>query len=234
MRRLTLGVCILAVGTLLALPFRRPVGDAPAPSESLSPSTRQQLLDDRSLQLLVEEVTRDVEIPAAYDPQTDYAPPRPGGQPMPLPLTYEDTAVPVLEDPLYRQRFNATVAIASPHTEPASPPQSANSDDRRALRFTRKPAVAPDVAAMLGNPVRVRPISASGPSPSAFSRSIPTLPQPEASPVEEETRISQAGVDDRAVATPSGRSILSPLPPPDEASRSTNPSRQRHWIRQPD
>ncbi len=235
MRRLTLGVCILAVGTLLALPFRRPPGDVTDPAHSAAASGREQILDDQSLQLLVEEVTRDVEIPAAYDPQPDYDHSRPSGKTISLPLTYEDTAVPVLDDPLYQQRFNATVAIAARDLQ--SPAVAADSDaenDGRARRFNSKPAVAPNVAEMLGGPLRVRPISTSGPPTQAFSQSIPALPSPAAEQTPRAATTSQPAVNDHDAESSAGQSVLSPLPPPDESNSSTQQPRERHWIRQPD
>lgn len=238
MRRLTLGVCILALGTLLALPFRRPVGDLPDPTDGEQANGRHQILDDQSLQLLVEEVTRDVEIPTAFDPQTDYSQPKPATPVVSLPLTYEDIAVPVQGDPLYEQRFNATAEVASRNLDRVTTQDSvaatSPTSDPRASRFTSKPAVDPSIANLLGRPVKARPISASAGGGRGYPQQIPSLPPPDV-----RTPIANGGISDfptakPASANPSERSVLSPLPPPDDAESSVESPREHHWIRQPD
>jgi len=107
-RRSTFAALIIGGGTLLALPFRR----EPAVGPDHGHRVADQAIDETSLEMLVREVTQDVQAPVVFQPQTDYVNREPASRPE-RPLTYEDLAVPLDDDPLYAERFNAAVGVAN-------------------------------------------------------------------------------------------------------------------------
>ncbi|PNY36768.1 hypothetical protein C2E31_11190, partial [Rhodopirellula baltica] len=90
----------------MALPFRRTDSPDPGPTPPNrygSPST----LDDRAIELLVQEVTAEVDVPTLYEPQHEMMQADPAVAINSLPLRYEETAVPLDPDPYYQERFSA-------------------------------------------------------------------------------------------------------------------------------
>ncbi|KAA5539722.1 hypothetical protein FYK55_23270 [Roseiconus nitratireducens] len=112
MRRSTLAALILGGGTLLSLPFRRDI----QPDDGPDSQAASDGLDERSIEMLVQEITKDVQTPVVYHRQADAEPSDPFST-IRSPLTYEDLAVPLEDDPYYAQRFNAAADVAQRQRE---------------------------------------------------------------------------------------------------------------------
>lgn len=244
MRRLTLGVLILGGGTLLALPFRRPSVPDPIGVDSNRQRSQSDLMDDASLEMLVREVTQDVNVPVLYDPHTDYTPKRSVSEARHLPLTYEDLAVPVDRDPVYEAKFNASAEVAS---------RSENQEQTRRIAelektFAKKQFVDQSLAG-LANGMAPPPAIARGPQRPP-STSQPMISPGDAAPLtgarlaSSDRGANRSATQERDGNTRSpsaeiGRSgmqhsVLSQLPPPEPSSDSSAAQRPRQWIRQPD
>lgn len=216
MRRLTLGALILGGGTLLALPFRRhPSPDA----SSINDANQQNVVDsydDESLAMLVREVTKDVEVPLVFEPQTDYLPAEPTPAQQYLPLTYDDLAVPVQRDPYYEDRFNASAAVVENV-------ENAKRIAQLEQMFAQTEFANADLAARVNGSSPTNAIPAD-PSLGDFGSKFTNA-----------HLASTASSAKLAAQQESGRkSILSQLPPPDGVDGESGAERQRHWIRQPD
>ena len=118
MRTLTLGVLIVAGGTLAALPFRRyrtiqdastePV-QATGPTQSAMEQTDLRMLVDSSPSTFPASVAA-IDHALTSKPPTWSAPAPPTRRRTAnMPLTYEDLAVPIDQPASVQQRFNATV-----------------------------------------------------------------------------------------------------------------------------
>ena len=105
MHRITVGLMILAFGTLIALPFRK----SPAPSQE-TPGDDEPLAD---LDLMVLEVTENVQTPTLFEAQPEPRAPLSHRAESPQPLTYQDLAVPLEADPVFDSKFNATSEVVS-------------------------------------------------------------------------------------------------------------------------
>lgn len=232
MRRLTLGALILGGGTLLSLPFRRPDVPDPASIRDGVDQKKVDVLDDHSLEMLVREVTQDVQVPSVYHPHTDYAPAASSLQTRTQPLTYEDLAVPVDRDPIHEKNFNASADVVAHNAAQA----------RRIAGLERAFAEAEFVDQSIAH-------LNSGPPP---ANAIPGLAPPAdvagslaegpikgwggTNPWTTDAQLASSEFSGRNVADADNRSqsVLSQLPPPAEIADSPDRQRQRHWIRQPD
>lgn len=235
-RRLTLGALILGGGTLLSLPFRRPALPDPTPANGRLDRNQSVLLDDQSIEMLVREVTQDVEVPTVYHPHTDFAPAtNPSGERV-LPLSYEDLAIPVDRDPFYESRFNATSAVASRGAEADSSQRIAELERKfDSTRFAdqtiaelRSQSVAAKVIPTEGKRWQYRdPVAdASGARP---QENRPSMGAQFAS--SDASILSGNSTDGKG---PGETSVLSPLPPPDDRGDADHQERTKQWIRQPD
>ncbi|PAY18760.1 hypothetical protein CKO51_14400 [Rhodopirellula sp. SM50] len=239
MRRTSLGILILGGGILFSLPFRKPTPPDASAIDDGTKQTKSDPFDDASIELLVREVTEDVQVPVVYDPRTDYSPPAQSNQPRQLPLTYQDLAVPVDRDPFYENRFNATAAVADQTTSPEEAQRLAELE--RVFAETRY--ADQSVAGLHTDSVPPAAISpdgkqwvyqnAIGEPPSLADAAAPKSVAPPNPPGAQ--LASSAAVAQPARSTQSGDfSVLSQLPPPDDQAGSGAAERPRHWIRQPD
>lgn len=233
MRRSTLGVLILGGGALLALPFRRTeIPDTSVINDEIG-AVKSDPFDDESIRMLVREVTQDVEVPVVYDAHTDYLPPETTQPTRQLPLTYEDLAVPVDRDPFYENRFNAMVGIAKPHTE---------IDQSRRLAelervFEQTEYVDQSIAGFAPGSIPPREIPVAG-KQWVYQSPISEQPSPDATATTTPPGAHLASSESAAKSTSSPRrsdnSVLAKLPPPDDHETSSEQTRQRLWIKQPD
>ncbi|MEO1618488.1 MAG: hypothetical protein AAFV88_21730 [Planctomycetota bacterium] len=236
MRRFSIIATVLVGGALFSLPFRRPVqidtADEPEPATSRG-------LDNASIEMLVREVTQDVEAPLFFDPGASQQAIPFAAQPPAdsnLPLTYEETAVPVPADPIYEKRFNATMPIAAARGN--LPAHSDTALQNLARRFEEKPIAAnppfhPDFAGNMPLSMgTTRPVTSSQ---AEFTRPANTTVSNRSGFVENPP--SSVAFDAAASQKPTSReqSVLSHLPAPSFSSDTEGEdSRERHWIRQPD
>jgi hypothetical protein len=213
-RRFTLGILILGGGSLLALPFRRAVDPQSLAPDSASNRPSGEAFDDHSLQMLVQEVTEEVEVPVVYQPETDYRPAPSLSEGIRAPLTYDDLAVPLDPDPLYQDRFNASQSVVAERLRSG---QSSGGVDQRIDTLREKFAGKEFVMTATPN------------SKTAGSRRV----DPSARLTG--TGRSGGGTQPANSAADAAKSVLSPLPPPTatEGGRE-EPPRRRHWIRQPE
>ena len=214
MRRLTLGALILSSGALLSLPFRRPSLPEPASADVTSEGGAGDLFDDETLALLVQEVTEDAQIPMRFEPQTDYSPPEPAPSERLLPLTYEDLAVPVGRDPYYEERFNASAEVVAQND------QSVNRIAELERAFAQAETTGRNQIGPADGPVWDYGIP--GPAPESSQMTNAHLA----------SAASSAKLNAQELANP--KSVLSQLPPPEDADGESQADRARHWIRQPD
>lgn len=134
MRTLTLGVLIVAGGTLAALPFRRyqAIPDASSdpihvtgPTQSELTSNQFHQLADASPQqqreMTLHKIQADVlaasENLAPNLPRWEAPPPEPPKLAIEIPLTFEDLATPIDMPPPLQRRFNATTAARAAQVE---------------------------------------------------------------------------------------------------------------------
>jgi hypothetical protein len=190
------------------------------------------VMDDHSLEMLVREVTQDVQVPTVYHPHTDYAPPASSLPSRTTPLTYEDLAVPVDRDPIYEKNFNASADVVEHNAAQARRIAGlerafaeAEFADQSIARLNSGPPPANAI------PGRAKPTLIGG-SPTAG----PTLGWAGANPWTTDAQLASSEFAGRKVtdADNSTQSVLSQLPPPAEIADSPDRQRQRHWIRQPD
>ncbi|WP_149499847.1 hypothetical protein [Roseiconus lacunae] len=178
MRRFTLGAIILLAGGLMALPFRRSGTPDPSPTPPPRYGAPAEALDDRQIEMLVREVTADVDVPTLYEPQREMVRRDPAVTANTLPLTYADTAIPLDPDPVYQQRFSAvassTVSPSMSTFAQASSPQVTTGDDAKATkiadferRFAGKAFVDDSVAELMINPQPAQAIPPSQRRPSS-------------------------------------------------------------------
>jgi hypothetical protein len=213
-RRLTLGALILGGGTLLSLPFRRPTLPDPSSVNEGGDANVTEFFDDESLALLVQEVTDDAQVPLAFQPQTDFSPPQPPPSQRLVPLTYEDLAVPVGRDLYYEDRFNASANVVAQNA------QAANRIAELERAFAQAETAEQNRVGLPEGPVWDYGIPGPAPEPSQSTRAHLA------------SAASSAKLTVQGEAVP--KSILSQLPPPDDADASSQADRSRHWIRQPD
>ncbi|MCA9140636.1 MAG: hypothetical protein KDB00_27880 [Planctomycetales bacterium] len=245
MRRLTLGALIIGGGTLLALPFRRPVVPDPSPVDGRNGHSQSTYLDDQSLDLLVQEVTADVKVPVVFHPHTDYVPAANVTANRQLPLSYEDLAVPVDRDPIYENRFNATASAAS---------KSGNAEQSRRIAqleqvFANTKFVDESISALQTGSETTKAIPGDGKQwifqdggdvgGNEVSGSIAAgSPSQHQSPLRHDASrragTQLASSESLLKFSTADNSILKQLPAPNDASDSTDSPRQRQWIRQPD
>ncbi|WP_372896904.1 hypothetical protein [Stieleria sp.] len=243
MRRTSLGILILGGGILFSLPFRKPTLPDASAIEDGTKQSKSDPFDDASIEMLVREVTEDVQVPVVYDPRTDYSPPVQSTPPRQLPLTYQDLAVPVDRDPFYENRFNATAAVADRATSPDEAQRLAELE----RVFAQTQYVDQSIAGLHTDSVPPAAISpggkqwvyqnAIGEPPSLADAAAPNSvasPSHPANPPGAQLA-SSAAVGPPARSSQSGDfSVLSQLPPPDDQAGSGAAERPRHWIRQPD
>ncbi|MEL6109012.1 MAG: hypothetical protein AAFU85_23645 [Planctomycetota bacterium] len=109
MHRFTLGLAILAVGTLIALPFRK---SPESKDDGDRPPTPLKDLD-----LMVLEVTENVQAPVLFEAREDERNARQPESGFALPLTYQDLAVPLEGDSVFESKFNATAEVVAAKRE---------------------------------------------------------------------------------------------------------------------
>ena len=210
MRIVTVGVLIVAGGTLAALPFRRyqTIPDASSsPGQLTGPS--HSILHDESAesQLAIESMpSPPMPKPGEFNQSTpSWAPPsqRPRApRQLDIPLTFEDLSVPlVAPDPL-KERYSATVDVQRERRQ------------RQRVEELTMPSI--DTLA----PGQLQQIH------EAASQFAPPLPDPRAG-----GSLASAGSPPPSVQP---RPTFQPEARIRGAARSAQPSRQRHWIRQPD
>ncbi|QDV43196.1 hypothetical protein Enr13x_30510 [Stieleria neptunia] len=239
MRRTSLGILILGGGILFSLPFRKPtLPDASAVDEGADQRTSDRF-DDASIEMLVREVTEDVQVPVVYDPRTDYSPPATSTPPRQLPLTYQDLAVPVDRDPFYETHFNATTAVASQSTSPDEAQRLAELE----RVFAATQYVDQSIAGLHNDsppPAAIAPAGKQWVYQNAISEppslAATAAPSPVAAPHPPGAQLASSPALGQPARTPhSGDfSVLSQLPPPDDQAGTGGAERPRHWIRQPD
>lgn len=221
-RRFTVGIFILGIGTLFALPFRRGADGEQAVDQSSDPGLADagSAMDLNALDLLVQEVADGASIPTVYHPHTDYSPPTPPRTTTTVPLTYEDVAVPVAEDPFYKDRFNATVVAQADPNEKQQRFQAANQ------RFARKSAAESAGTQIPPHAIVDRPrrLGTGRPSPQTPAVTNATL----ASAAAQEKSKADSVAQDRSVR--GEHSVLKQLPRVQRESKG----RSRHWIKQPE
>lgn len=239
MRRTSLGILILGGGILFSLPFRKPTLPDASAIDDVAKQTKSDPFDDASIEMLVREVTEDVQVPVVYDPRTDYSPPARSTQPRQLPLTYQDLAVPVDRDPFYENRFNATAAVADQSTSPEETQRLAELE--RVFAETRY--VDQSIAGLHTDSVPPAAISPDG-KQWVYQNAIGELPSladaaapksvASANPPGAQLASSAAHGQPPRTTQSGDFSVLSQLPPPDDQAGSGAAERPRHWIRQPD
>ncbi|MCC9603215.1 hypothetical protein LOC67_21920 [Stieleria sp. JC731] len=122
----------------MSLPFRRPSVPDPGPN----PANRYgapENFDDRTIEMLVQEVTAEVDVPTLYEPQREMMKPDPVTTVNSMPLRYEDTAIPLQPDPLYAERFNAAVSQNAQQPVAARSPLPRNSLPQPPSGITTQP-----------------------------------------------------------------------------------------------
>ncbi|WP_182864967.1 hypothetical protein [Stieleria mannarensis] len=248
MRRFSLGILILGGGLLFSLPFRKSKLPDPSTAQDGLNQTKSNSFDDASIEMLVREVTEDVQVPVVYDPQTDYCPPAPSQHKRQLPLTYQDLAVPVDRDPFYESHFNATASVASGNHDLAN--HDADQTQRLAeleRLFAETQYVDQSIAAVhsfAGQPDQNPPpvIAPDGKQwtfqnaigePPSLATPWPNHAAPQAS-VGAHLASSDSVAKSAAAVKTRDVSVLSPLPPPDDRADGVDVDRPRHWIQQPD
>lgn len=244
MRKLTLGAVIIGGALLASLPFRRfaPVEDASDGLLEQASGPTQSELSGTSLEMLVEEVS--AEAPIVFSSESSFqrpavSPPKPH-----TPLTYEDLAVPITENPIYQKKFNATVEVNQALQErrlkeqrehdPLQGNHAALLSETR-QRFSNHP-IATSLDPGSSQPGMIPP----GPSRNASAtakveRSI--LQNPESDQL-----VSDSHSELRREANANGKLASSvrspeashdPISQPPVLPNGEESMRQRHWIRQP-
>lgn len=196
MHRITVGLMILGFGTLIALPFRKspsPSQDAPGADEPLA-----------NLDLMVLEVTENVQTPTLFEAQPEPRAPHSAETQTPQPLTYQDLAVPLEADPLFESKFNATSEVVS---------QTRQRESDRLAQLER-------VFAEKQFDTRANPPQHGG-ATAVPQATLTSASSPGAIREEEETVHS----------TSESVSVLQPLPP---GNGNAAAEAEKHWIRQPD
>ena len=120
MRNLTLGLLIVASGTLAALPFRRTQSvDPPIPETSpLDPVSLSNPAFPSPIGMLVDQSEPQAEWLDRLVPEPrETPPPWQNQRELSAPLTYEELAVPITRPEKIEQRFSATqpVQTSAPH-----------------------------------------------------------------------------------------------------------------------
>ncbi|MEM0927419.1 MAG: hypothetical protein AAGJ83_15340 [Planctomycetota bacterium] len=252
-RRFSLIATILIGGALFSLPFRRPL---PVETPAEQPSGKPKGLDEASIEMLVREVTRDVEVPVFFDPSAtqDVIPFAKPNLETQLPLTYEDAAIPLAEDPVYERRFNATVSAPLP-TEPRVR-ATRSSEELAALerRFDAKPVSKPLIDPARRNlgqetlgSLPPKPVVGRAQPRNLVDMGPATRPSSERITTEFGSSFQRQAIETSARREGAARdanrsfgdgrstsSVLSDLPAPDLSTKPDDASRVKHWIRQPD
>ncbi|MEM6468916.1 MAG: hypothetical protein AAF802_05055 [Planctomycetota bacterium] len=240
-RRFSLIATLLVGGALFSLPFRRPVSVDELHQE---PVRQRRGMDRDSIEMLVREVTEGVEVPIFFDPGPSQEALPFASRPQTentLPLTYEASAVPLPPDPIYRDRFDATVAAQAPTPRTNSERSEAVMAELE-QRFSEKPLALGFHSVREHHrgasvPVAI-PARTSSPNPPTFGKSFREAEQPRTLAVPAGTATKARLLDSAASAngdtTQASRSVLSALPAPRIDADPDADGRTRHWIRQPD
>lgn len=245
MRTLTLGVLIVAGGTLAALPFRRyrtiqdastePV-QATGPTQSAMEQTDLRMLVDSSPSTFPASATAIDHALTSKPPSWSAPAPPTRRRTASMPLTYEDLAVPIDQPASVQQRFSATVDYQ--RNQPARDATASLVMPRMdSLGLAEQQEIRSRVAVVDPRPGFENQNAAADPrgqvttgSPATgtlAASNLPAYPVPSGStPAPTPTHVHN-GAGSASFASSPLRPEVATLPKPDG-------QRQRHWIRQPD